>query len=145
MEPPSPYRTIDTKKLAKRHFKFDSNKLDDLAKYLGVGSKLRTEKGLWKDCIEGDERAWKLMKEYNKVDVDLLEKVYRKMRGWDTSNVVNMNFILGTSTHCKKCGGYHLNKRGLGYDGQTIYQRYQCMNCGNWIRGEKERTDKVYK
>ena len=30
MTPPAPYKQIDTKKVAKRYFNFDSNKLDDL-------------------------------------------------------------------------------------------------------------------
>jgi DNA polymerase elongation subunit (family B) len=37
MPPPSPYRTVDTLKIAKKYFRFDSNKLDDLGRCLGVG------------------------------------------------------------------------------------------------------------
>src|SRR5210317_96459 len=37
LEPPSPYVQIDTLKEAKRHFKLASNKLDEIARFLGVG------------------------------------------------------------------------------------------------------------
>lgn len=39
LSPPSPYQTIDTKTVAKRHFAFTSNKLSDLADYFGVEAK----------------------------------------------------------------------------------------------------------
>src|ERR1700719_3656227 len=40
LNPPSPYKTVDTLKIARRAFKLDSNKLDDLGYYLGLGRKL---------------------------------------------------------------------------------------------------------
>src|SRR6267154_4477293 len=41
--PPTPYKNIDTLKIARKHFKFDSNRLDSLAEYLGIGRKLPHE------------------------------------------------------------------------------------------------------
>jgi len=141
LEPPQPYKTIDTLKIAKKYFKFDSNKLDDLGDYLNIGRKIRTEKGLWKDCMEGDLKAWKYMKDYNIQDVILLEKVYLKLRCWNNSPP-NMNLVLGGFTNCPKCGSEHTQKRGFGINGTTIYQRYQCMNCSAWSKGETEKRDK---
>jgi DNA polymerase III epsilon subunit-like protein len=42
---PSP-KTIDTLKWAKRYFNFNSNKLDYIAKYLGVGQKMGADVGV---------------------------------------------------------------------------------------------------
>jgi len=39
LTPPSPFKSIDTLKIARRCFKFTSNRLDDLGNYLGVGRK----------------------------------------------------------------------------------------------------------
>ena len=36
LNPPSPFKTIDTLKAARRAFKFDSNKLDNIGRYLTV-------------------------------------------------------------------------------------------------------------
>jgi DNA polymerase III epsilon subunit-like protein len=36
-KPPSPFKTIDTLKIARRVFKFDSNKLDNIGRYLSRG------------------------------------------------------------------------------------------------------------
>lgn len=137
MEPPKPYRTIDTLKLARRYFKFDSNKLDALGQYLKLGRKLpHTGKHLWFGCMEGDKDSWELMKQYNIQDVVLLEKVYLKLRGWSTTGV-NVNLILGTLDHCPRCGSDHVRKSGLQYSATTVRQSYRCMNCGARPSGER--------
>ena len=140
LEPPSPYKTIDTLKVARKYFKFDSNKLDDLGDYLNIGRKIRTEKGLGKDCMDGDKRAWKYMKEYNKQDVILLEKVYFKLRGWMT-NSPNMNLLFGTVYNCPTCGSEHTVKKGFNRTRVAIYQAYKCLNCGSWSQGVIVKKD----
>lgn len=82
MKPPSPYRTIDTLKIARQKFAMLSNKQDDIGKYLGTGRKIKTDKNLWLDCIKGNKRALKDMAQYNAQDVVLLEKNYLKLRPW---------------------------------------------------------------
>ncbi len=78
--PPAPFKTIDTCKQARRALKLPSNKLDDIGEYFGLGRKLaHTGKHLWLACMNGDRKAFKEMKRYNKQDVALLEKVYLKM------------------------------------------------------------------
>lgn len=144
LEPPSFYQTIDTLRIARRYFKFDSNKLDDLGDYLGIGRKLRTEKGLWRDCMKGDKHAWDMMKKYNQMDVILLEKVYYKLRGWDSSHP-NMNLIYGGIFNCRVCHSNYVTKRGFGRNKTTVYQKYQCMNCGAWSSGETLKREKPLK
>ena len=142
LEPPHAYKTIDTLKLARKHFHFDSNKLDYLGQYLKVGRKLpHTGKHLWLGCMEGDPKSWDLMKRYNKQDILLLEKVYLKLRGWGKGQPY-MNLILGQIHACPQCGSEHLHKHGLEYDGLTIYQRYRCLNCGANPRGIPDRETK---
>jgi hypothetical protein len=81
LTPPSPSKTIDTLKIARRVFKFDSNKLDSIGGYLGVGRKLpHTGIHLWLGCMGGDPKSWRLMRRYNAQDVRLLEQVYLKVR-----------------------------------------------------------------
>lgn len=66
MLPHSPVRMIDTLLIARRHFKFNCNKLDSLCRLLGIGTKVRhTGSDLWFDCMNGDQKAWNLMKKYN--------------------------------------------------------------------------------
>ena len=133
LPPPSDYKTIDTLKAAKRTFRFDSNKLDDLAGYLGLGRKLETGGfGLWKQCMEGDLNAWRLMKKYNKYDVVLLEKVYLKLRPF-IKNHPAIGVFTGKFS-CPKCGSSRVISRGYHITTSGKHRRYQCTGCGGWGR-----------
>jgi DNA polymerase III, epsilon subunit and related 3''-5'' exonucleases len=142
LEPPSPYKSIDTLKLARRNFKFDSNKLDYLGQYLKLGRKVpHTGKHLWFGCMDGDKSSWDLMKKYNKQDVILLEKVYYKLRGWVTVST-NMNLILGGIFNCPKCGSNQVVKKGFNKTKTAIYQAWKCLNCGGWSQGSNISSKK---
>ncbi len=70
MEPPAPYAQVDLLNVVRRQFRFTSNKLDHVAQQLGLGSKTaHTGFQLWVDCMAGKQKAWNLMRKYNKQDV----------------------------------------------------------------------------
>jgi hypothetical protein len=145
LEPSKPYKTIDTLKIARRYFKFDSNKLDYLGQYLKLGRKLpHTGKHLWFGCMEGDMESWKLMKRYNIQDVVLLEKVYLKLRGW-ASTGTNLNMVYGTLANCPRCVSPYIKRNGWRYTNTVYYQRWKCNNCGFSAIGEREKRDKALK
>lgn len=129
LPPPSFYKTIDTLKVARSKFAFNSNKLNDLANYLGLGEKAETGGfKLWKGCMEGDKKSWAKMKEYNAKDVLLLEKVYLNFRPWIT-NHPNISALIGKPA-CPTCGSTHIQKRGPATTGGGIeYQTYGCYDC----------------
>lgn len=134
LKPPTPYQTIDTKKVAKKYFRWDSNKLDDLGQYLKLGRKMDTGGfELWQGCMNGDMKAWRKMLQYNKQDVILLEKVYLKLRPWMT-NHPNVNILSGTEG-CPGCGSKELQRRGIRVTRTSQFQRYQCQSCGMWCSG----------
>jgi hypothetical protein len=135
MQPPSPYRTVDTLKIARKVFRFDSNKLDDLGRYLGIGRKLpHTGFHLWQNCMKGDPAAWKLMRAYNSHDVELLEEVYFIMRPWDR-NHPQVNQGLTVNEACPTCGSTKIQKRGFSYTLLRKKQRYTCLSCRRWFEG----------
>ena len=75
-----PVKTVDTLQWARRKFLFNSNKLDYIAKFLGLGGKIKTEFGLWKEiCLNKCPKSLKLMVDYCKRDVELLERVHAKL------------------------------------------------------------------
>lgn len=140
MAPPSPYKTVDTLKVARKCFALDSNRLNDIGKYLGVGSKLpHTGFKLWEDCMAGDKKAWGLMKRYNVQDVELLDSVYHKLLPWMT-NHPNIGVYAGIDHHCPNCGGT-LTRRGFLYTKTGRKQRYQCDRNRCWSTDSK--TEKV--
>ena len=141
LPPVSPYKSIDTLKIARRNFKFDSNKLDNLGKYLKVGAKLpHTGKHLWFGCMEGDEKAWRLMRRYNKQDVALLERVYLKMRPWANTGHPDMRLVGGVNYCCPTCRSKNVKSKGKLYTLTTIKQRMQCQDCGRHYVGAKVKV-----
>lgn len=138
LPPPSPYRTVDTLKVARKYFSFSSNKLDDLGEYLGVGRKLHTGGfELWEKCLEGDREAWKTMCEYNKQDVDLLEQVYLRLLPY-MQNHPNLLAI----NACPACAG-KVHKRGSVATITGHKQRYQCQDCGKWSLGLITKPEQI--
>lgn len=136
MPPPSPYRTIDTLKEARKVFALTSNRLDAIGDVLGVGRKLDTGGfDLWARCIQGDSDAFEEMAEYNVQDVQLLEDVYLSLRPWMKShpNLGVYNDI--PEPECGRCGSANLQRRGYRYTNTGKYIRYQCNDCGGWGSG----------
>jgi len=137
--PPSPYKTVDTVKVAKRTFNFTSNKLAYLTANLCEDQKLDHAKfagwKLWNECMEGNEEAWDEMEEYNRMDVISLEELYVKLSPW-MPNHPNVNVMEDhDDTCCPKCGSDDLHKRGFHYTNKGQYQRYRCNDCGANLRG----------
>lgn len=135
--PPSPYKIIDTLEIAKRHFKFSSNKLAFLSQHLCKAKKLDHKKFpgfmLWKECLAGNKEAWAEMKRYNIQDVISLEELYIRLRSWDSQHP-NHGLYMKDSV-CPKCGSDKVERRGFSYTGVGKYQRWQCRGCGGWSRG----------
>ena len=144
ISPPSPYRKVDTLVLAKRHFKFNWNKLDYLNRTLN-GDKKAPTGGMetWKRCLKGDEEALAKMLKYNLQDVVLQEKLFVKLRPYVTG-LPNMSVNMETPV-CPRCGGTHLHKRGYTYTNASRFQRLRCVDCGGWSRGRKDTRTKAEK
>lgn len=144
LPPPSPVKQLDLLKVVKEKFRFPSNKLDYVAQRLGLGKKFQHEgHSLWVKCMNHDPAAWKLMEEYNKHDVVLLESLYYKLRPWIKGNL-NEALFQG-HPRCPSCGGTHYQKRGYSYTTSNQYQRYQCCDCHSWFKGTKSLTKRCEK
>jgi hypothetical protein len=142
MIPPSSYLKIDTKKIAKKYFKFDSNSLKDLAKYFGVSQKADAG-GIetWFGCMAGNKKSWAHMIEYNKQDVKVLEDVYLRMRPWMSAHPVLRH---KEDYACPKCISTNIQKRGYARTSNGVsYQRWQCQDCGGWSRSRKSEEEKA--
>lgn len=141
LEPTSPVQQIDLLKTARKQFKLPSNKLDYVARFLGLQGKVK-HKGmqLWLDCMDGDESAWKVMKRYNIQDVRLLEKVYKALLPWIKDHPNMGLFNDKDRPVCTNCGSHHLQRRGLERTKTQTYQRYQCISCGKWQRSRLNDT-----
>lgn len=131
--PVSPVKSVDTLKVARRYFMFNSNHLNDLGRHLGIGVKEDTGGfKTWAGCMRGDKKSWSIMKKYAKKDVDLLREVYLKLRPWMT-NHPNLN-VYENDDGCPTCGSHSMQRRGYRYTQVSVYQQWQCNDCGSWSR-----------
>ena len=141
--PPSPVQQIDLLKTARSQFRLVSNKLDYVAGYLGLGAKVE-HKGmiLWRECMAGKASAWKTMEKYNKGDITILGKVYKRLKPWIKNHP---NFGLYQDTErptCPNCGGHSVQLRGLARTATLTYRRFRCNSCGTWSKERFTNMDK---
>ncbi len=134
---PSPYKTVDTLKVARQKFRITSNKLDYLSKFLhGPGKKGHSGFSLWTGCMDGNPDSWAKMIEYNKKDVDELERVYLRLRGWGSHPNV-AHYYNDDELRCTSCGSTRLYKTKKIYNRVARYVGYKCVDCGRVMRERK--------
>ena len=139
LPPVTPYRSIDTLKVAKREFGFISNKLDAIATELQIQGKNPHGMKMWVDCMNGDEEILKEMLEYNEQDVYLLEEVYLKFRP-HIKNHPNVTIDLDLDKPaCTTCGSDDIFLDGSYSTQVNSYDTYRCKNC-NSIAGRKRNS-----
>ena len=129
--PLPPYKTVDTYKIAKNHFKFDSNKLDALAFIFLGKKKIKTDFELWKQCKAGKSKALKEMIRYCKRDVVLLEQVYQVLAPYASPKTHVGVLHGGGRWTCPYCGSESVikSKTRPTRMGMTRHQM-QCKDCG---------------
>lgn len=136
MKPPSPYKTIDTYLVCKREFKIESNRLNFVATFLGIGSKIpHTGLDLWERCMAGIEAAWEVMAKYNKHDIYLLREVYNIIRPYIKNHPDLSTYDFKVNRICPTCRSPHVVIRGYGVNAKSQYVQFQCRDCGKYHKG----------
>lgn len=130
-------RVICTLAIARRHFSLSSNKLEYLAKYLGVIEKLDHGKypgmKLFSECANGNPDAFKELRDYNVRDVLTLEGVFLKLRRYDSSiryNVFNQDNVCS-------CGSKEFREVEPITTNSGVFKTWQCVECGFNLRDTK--------
>lgn len=129
---PPPLREYkDTKVEAKKYFRFNGNSLVELARFLGLGDKVKTDGfDMWEACMADDPKAWRKMVRYNKNDVTLLEDVLEEFKPW-----IKMPISMATGERvCAAvgCNSPRLKSHGMRFGSGRAYRRLQCLECGHW-------------
>ena len=144
--PMGQYIEEDTLKLARKRagkgFKFESNRLDAIAKFLGVGQKIKTDRSLWekityptllKELFPIDKKYFDALHDmikYCKMDVKVLESVYKVLAPYSPVKMHLGMFKGGNKWDCAKCGSGNtkVNKRFVTALGQERVNWY-CQDC----------------
>lgn len=143
LEPIPPTKYLDTKKIAKRYFKFMNNTLNNISEEMGFDGKTEiTYKDLWVPAfLNGDKKAWKLMDIYCKNDVDQTTKSYLKMRPFMRQHP-SLSRISGEDASCPRCGGYNFRIKAYRTTNTSRYHQYQCNDCLGFFSDRKAITEK---
>lgn len=134
--------TVDTLKVARSVFAFNSNRLDYLGKFLCGTGKIPTTYGLWLKVMEGDSKALATMVRYNKADVVLLEQIYKKLLPY-IKNHPNLALFSKTGMCCPNCGSTNARRDGYRFNRLTKRQVWQCVSCYAKFSGEIEMRAEV--
>jgi predicted PolB exonuclease-like 3'-5' exonuclease/predicted RNA-binding Zn-ribbon protein involved in translation (DUF1610 family) len=146
------YKTADTLQWARRKFYFNSNKLDYIAKYLGIGQKIKTGFGLWKDIVLNKcPEAMEKMTTYCGHDVVLLEKVWNRLRLYVLPKTHTGVLNGGEKWSCPHCGSENVTKSKKKVTAAgTVQHQMQCQDCGGYytindaaFRAYKKAKNKV--
>lgn len=142
LDPVEYSQTIDTLKIARKYFKFTSNKLDYIAQFLGIEGKYKSRKyegmDLWTACYDKNMEAFEEMEIYNKQDVVVTEKVFDKLKTWHAP----LNFQAYMQEFLCICGSKLFKKDGVRYTKQSAFQRYRCCECGKNFTGKDNLISK---
>jgi hypothetical protein len=134
--PPSPWVELDLMRVVRSQFKFPSNKLDYVAQKLGVGAKVQHSGfQLWLDCMAGIPKAWKMMKEYQIQDVNLLLDLYDILIPW-IKNHPHVGVSEGKPEACRNCGATDIRPNGSLTTGAVRNKKYKCARCSTHHKGE---------
>lgn len=146
LKPPSSYKRMDTKKMAKKHFRFLSNKLQYLTDSLCTTYKKSSHGkfpgfSMWKECLKGNKEAFQEMKEYNILDVTSLEELFVQMLPWESASIFNSY----KSNDSCSCGSHKFKKAGFAHTTTAKYQKYKCKKCGAESRGTENLNLRISK
>lgn len=132
---PPDFISVDTLKLSKNGFKFNSNTLDYLGKYLGVGGKLNAGYDLWKKItLNNCEKSLVKMVRYCKNDVKKLEDVFNLMKPYVKHKTHKGVFIGRKRISCPECTSFQTIKRKVRISSAGYrQQQMQCTDCGKYF------------
>lgn len=145
---PSPYKSVDTLKIMRKHLGLTSKKLAFATdRYNTKYKKLKHEKfsgmSLWLECLKGNQEAWACMKEYNCYDVLATEELWiDHLRKWDKS--FNTGVFTGTGG-CTNCGSDELTEKNHNFTKAGAFKVFLCRRCGSYSSSKNNELSKSVK
>ena len=132
---PSPFKVIDTLKIARGSLNMESNTLDSLAKRLGVESKSdKYDVRVAQAAVNGDREAQARIEDYNRGDIVASEALFDRLRPY-ARNIPHLGMWTDDELACPSCGST------MAATGKTVhanvqkYEHLHCPNCGAHARG----------
>jgi len=131
LDPLPVYKTYDTCKVARKHFKLNSYKLDYICNFLFGAGKDKTSYDMWKKISSSnDSGSMRKMVRYCQKDVSLVERLYHEETKYEPSRV-HAGVVGGLARWtCPHCGSEEvaLSKTRITPKGM-VQKQMQCNDC----------------
>ena len=128
------FASADTLKVARHKYKFNSNRLDYLGRFLGLGTKLQNPPDLWMRVMDGEKKALDQMIAYCKQDVLLLEKVHGKLMKFAKPHSHVGAHTGGDRLSCPYCGSMNTKVNLSRYTPSGMMRRQmKCKACDHFF------------
>lgn len=130
MNPPSPYKVIDTLRELKQICALPSNSLAASANYFELPNRKLDNAGwsLWQRCMEGDSEAFNEMETYNIGDITTLEDLYLKLRPF-MKNHPNVALYQDSQEECCVACGSDKLEVIVGKSSYTQLSEFEVLRC----------------
>jgi len=142
LPPITTYRSIDGLLVLRNKMSLTSNKLDDVAKLLGLEGKLKSNEfpgqELWNECLKRNPAAWDSMRAYNVQDVKILKDVMEFVDPWHSK----INF--GVFEHGSKCSCGSMEFTLLELPIVTNSGKFAAYRCDDCSRVLKDKTNLLH-
>lgn len=138
LAPPSPFKSVDTLKVARREFGYESNTLDSLCQRLGITAKTdRYEVAVARAACAGDRAAQARIKGYNCGDIAATVGLYDVLRPWHPSHPHSIIGTIDDRPTCNACWGDDLEPNGFTLANLILYRLFKCRGCGANVKGAR--------
>lgn len=136
---PSPYKPIDTCAIAKSQLGDESNTLDALCRRYGIPTKQgHYDSAVARAACEGDVKAQRIIKPYNKADVEASTGLYTVMLPLAKGHP-HVAPLAGLEKNlCPRCGSDNVHRNGRWSPAVYVYARYLCDDCTGWYKATYE-------
>lgn len=130
MNPPSPYKVIDTLRELKQICALPSNSLAASANYFELPNRKLDNAGwsLWQRCMIGEPEAFDEMETYNIGDITTLEDLYLKLRPF-MKNHPNVALYQDSQEECCVACGSNKLEVIVGKSSYTQLSEFEVLRC----------------
>jgi hypothetical protein len=130
MNPPSPYKVVDTLRELKQICALPSNSLAASANYFELPNRKLDNAGwsLWQRCMMGESEAFDEMETYNIGDITTLEDLYLKLRPF-MKNHPNVALYQDSQEECCVACGSNKLEVIVGKSSYTQLSEFEVLRC----------------
>jgi len=127
--PPLSSEHVDLYYTVRNNLKLHSNRLQGVSEALGCPmSKSPVRADTWRLATRGDREAMREVVEHCRLDVEILEWCYRRLRPFIRQHPP----VTPYREACRVCGSTQWQSKGWRFRMGGRHQRLQCQGCGAW-------------